>query len=653
MALLTAISVVPAFSVSADTQAETDTVTYATIDEFLCEIKNGQVTITGYIGNAEKLTVPSQMGEYTVRVIADNAFKGNTTLKNLTIGYEITKIGESAFENCTNLNIININGTPIIGMNAFYNTGYYNNDSKWSAGLLIANYYRDTILAAKKDIEGVVYLPETIVNIAAGAFENCDKLTAVYIFDEAFCNIGDRAFADCDSLLGVKIPDMIDYMGNDIFAGSEKAEAYCVDNNAYVESKCKKENVPFNMIGMYSTYDEEWDLTLTSYDDVWFTVEEVVYSEEVANEISTNLSGAKLGKAYKLDTYCPYISPQSSDFSNLKLTAPVEGDALVDIYRNNGYKANPYYFSSFENGYAEFRYYSGDVVTNMEFAYYSTTDEAKNITLTLPTPFDIKSCTHKIRNEENDSEFAREIDSKIPEGKAFSFIKVKPADSEYVFSYPSHIGIKAKIPTNYGENVAYAYHYNFGFQPIECKTENGFVEVSVPQGNAYYIGVAVAGIEGTEIPEPTEPTSPAPTEPAESLPTTPATSDSVPTEPVEDTKPSTTSPVATDPTENTESTKVTDTTDLTEATSPTENTTGAKDEPTVPDTTTPDESDYLLGDVNRDGKVNIRDATLIQKYLAKMESLDDEQMIIADITLDKKVNIKDATYIQKKIAKLV
>lgn len=84
-----------------------------------------------------------------------------------------------------------------------------------------------------------------------------------------------------------------------------------------------------------------------------------------------------------------------------------------------------------------------------------------------------------------------------------------------------------------------------------------------------------------------------------------------------------------------------------------EGTTSSEDEPSDTDATTPDEQNYLLGDVNRDGKLNIRDATLIQKYLAKIAALDDEQMIIADITLDKKVNIKDATYIQKKIANII
>ena len=68
---------------------------------------------------------------------------------------------------------------------------------------------------------------------------------------------------------------------------------------------------------------------------------------------------------------------------------------------------------------------------------------------------------------------------------------------------------------------------------------------------------------------------------------------------------------------------------------------------------TSDETDFIAGDVNRDSKFDIRDATLVQKYLAKLSTLDEEQMIIADINTDHTVVIKDATTIQKKIAKLI
>lgn len=59
------------------------------------------------------------------------------------------------------------------------------------------------------------------------------------------------------------------------------------------------------------------------------------------------------------------------------------------------------------------------------------------------------------------------------------------------------------------------------------------------------------------------------------------------------------------------------------------------------------------GDVNGDGKVNIDDVTLIQKYLANMADLDSIQLKAADLNGDENANIDDVTMIQKFLAGMV
>lgn len=54
-----------------------------------------------------------------------------------------------------------------------------------------------------------------------------------------------------------------------------------------------------------------------------------------------------------------------------------------------------------------------------------------------------------------------------------------------------------------------------------------------------------------------------------------------------------------------------------------------------------------IGDINLDGKVDIQDATAIQKHLAQLVTFDEEQMKIADTNGDGKVNIRDVTQIQR------
>lgn len=57
----------------------------------------------------------------------------------------------------------------------------------------------------------------------------------------------------------------------------------------------------------------------------------------------------------------------------------------------------------------------------------------------------------------------------------------------------------------------------------------------------------------------------------------------------------------------------------------------------------------IIGDVNKDEKLNIRDATALQKYLAK---IDEVYKLVADFNGDLKIDIRDVTDIQKKLAGL-
>jgi len=57
-----------------------------------------------------------------------------------------------------------------------------------------------------------------------------------------------------------------------------------------------------------------------------------------------------------------------------------------------------------------------------------------------------------------------------------------------------------------------------------------------------------------------------------------------------------------------------------------------------------------IGDVDVNDKVNIKDATAIQKYMAKIIYFSEQSKALADVDLSGNVNIKDATAIQKYLA---
>ncbi len=63
--------------------------------------------------------------------------------------------------------------------------------------------------------------------------------------------------------------------------------------------------------------------------------------------------------------------------------------------------------------------------------------------------------------------------------------------------------------------------------------------------------------------------------------------------------------------------------------------------------------DYVLGDVNLDGEINIMDSTELQRYLAKLTTFNSIQMLAADTDKDRVISISDATRIQLYLALFV
>lgn len=66
--------------------------------------------------------------------------------------------------------------------------------------------------------------------------------------------------------------------------------------------------------------------------------------------------------------------------------------------------------------------------------------------------------------------------------------------------------------------------------------------------------------------------------------------------------------------------------------------------PTDPNPTNPD---VLLGDVDGDGRVTVKDATYIQKHVVSYEGYENVDLAVGDVDGDGRISIKDATAIQK------
>lgn len=143
------------------------------------------------------------------------------------------------------------------------------------------------------------------------------------------------------------------------------------------------------------------------------------------------------------------------------------------------------------------------------------------------------------------------------------------------------------------------------------------------------------------------------TEPATEEPTT----ETATSQPETETTAQATEPVTEESAPATETTAVETTEPVTEASTTEPAATETVEPISEPVTNTTEKSTVnpvktLLGDVDGDGKITIKDATLIQKYLAKFVMPDNYNYDAADTDSNAEINIKDATNIQKFLAKL-
>ena len=64
-------------------------------------------------------------------------------------------------------------------------------------------------------------------------------------------------------------------------------------------------------------------------------------------------------------------------------------------------------------------------------------------------------------------------------------------------------------------------------------------------------------------------------------------------------------------------------------------------------------SDVMIGDINGDGKIDINDATMVQKAAAEIATLTASQSIAADVNRDGNIDVTDVTLIQKYAAEII
>ena len=204
-----------------------------------------RATITGYSGNATALYIPDEIDGHEVVEIGDSAFENRTDLRTVMIPDSLEKIEFEAFYNCINLKIVDLSSNlTTIGYDVFGNCKSISKieipkslkkfDGTWGRGtnlsygafggcsnLKTVNFEAgSTIVCAAlfMGCDGIeeIELPDTITEIGDSAFKSCKNLNKV-IIPESVTKIDGDAFAECSGLVDIKMHEGINTIGSRAF----------------------------------------------------------------------------------------------------------------------------------------------------------------------------------------------------------------------------------------------------------------------------------------------------------------------------------------------------------------------------------------------------------------------------------------------------
>ncbi len=134
----------------------------------------------------------------TLQFIGESAFEGDRLLASVALGNGVTEIGDNAFYKC--MKLVSITGGDAlenVGKRAFFASGYYNDESNWSDGIL---YIGGCAVAGSYTCPVVLSVKGGTNSIADGAFAGNETVMNI-TFPSSLKRIGDHAFSNCTDLL--------------------------------------------------------------------------------------------------------------------------------------------------------------------------------------------------------------------------------------------------------------------------------------------------------------------------------------------------------------------------------------------------------------------------------------------------------------------
>ena len=227
------LSAVTAFA--ADTSSTTGTASYGDYEyDYTINTEDGTATITKFralVDGSYDINIPTDFGRFPVTAIGDDAFRGCSALKKVTIPQSVTSIGDSAFAGCRNLDSLTINDAATsIGNRAF-------TECPLTTTLSLGKKITTIGDEAFYDCRGLtsVTIPPSVTSIGKKAFYQCIHLKTLSFGENIKTNIetiGDEAFYYCIELESVTIPQSVTSIGNDAFGQCHDLQSLTIKDAA-------------------------------------------------------------------------------------------------------------------------------------------------------------------------------------------------------------------------------------------------------------------------------------------------------------------------------------------------------------------------------------------------------------------------------------
>ena len=228
------LSAVTAFAEDTSTVYEANDGTYKY--EYTINTEDNTATITKFyalVDGSYDINIPEKLGDsnYTVTAIGDDAFRGCSALKKVTIPQSVTSIGDSAFAGCHNLDSVTINDAATsIGNRAF-------TECPLTTTLSLGKKITTIGDEAFYDCRGLtsVTIPPSVTSIGKKAFLQCIHLKTLSFGENIKTNIetiGDDAFYYCIELESVTIPQSVTSIGNDAFGQCHDLQSLTIKDAA-------------------------------------------------------------------------------------------------------------------------------------------------------------------------------------------------------------------------------------------------------------------------------------------------------------------------------------------------------------------------------------------------------------------------------------